>query len=217
MNNLMKKLHLLLFIYFAQEVYFIYDGFVVKENEITSSIPNLEVQIKKNERKKKDLKKYFEDIEGVKKRIDKVAQEVESLGKKFPDKISDTENLGLLRDIAESINIKNIFLSPANEALKGFYYSKNYNFKGTGTYLQFLVFLEKVATAERILNVKSVDFLKNKDKQKGRFQLLNAEIAIEAYRYNPRYKENRGFDDIEKQFKDKKSEPKKRTKRKKKS
>ena len=210
----MKKLHLLLFLYFGQLVYFIYEGYVVKENEINSAIPALETQIQKNLRKKRDLKKYFADIKGVKKRIDKVAQEVETLSKKFPDKISDTENLGLLRDLAEGLNIKNIFLSPASETLKGFYYSKNYSLKGTGTYLQFLVLLEKLANAERILNVKSVEFLKNKEKQKGRFQLLNAEISIEAYRYNPSYREDRGFEEIEKKFEKPKVIPKKERKRK---
>lgn len=215
MDKITKKLHLILLIYFLYESWALYDKFAKEEESINTQIPTLEAQIKTNTKKKKELKKYFEDIEGTKKRIEKVAQEVEALQKKFPDKISDTENLGLLRDIAESINIKNVFLSPGDETLKGFYFSKAYNFKASGTFLQFLIFLEKVSKSERILNIRNIDLVKSNEKQKGRFQLINAEIVIEAYRYNPNYKENRGYDEIEKQFQQKSR--KTRTKKKKKT
>ncbi len=215
MDKITKKLHLILLIYFLYESWALYDKFAKEEESINTQIPTLEAQIKTNTKKKNELKKYFEDIEGTKKRIEKVAQEVEALQKKFPDKISDTENLGLLRDIAESINIKNVFLSPGDETLKGFYFSKAYNFKASGTFLQFLIFLEKVSKSERILNIRNIDLVKSNEKQKGRFQLINAEIVIEAYRYNPNYKENRGYDEIEKQFQQKSR--KTRTKKKKKT
>lgn len=36
----------------------------------------------------------------------------------------------------------------------------------------------------------------------GRFQLTNARVVVEAYRYNPDHKEDRGISDIESKFKD---------------
>ncbi|MFZ8934124.1 MAG: type 4a pilus biogenesis protein PilO [Bacteriovoracaceae bacterium] len=214
MGKVAKKLHVFLFLFFSYQLFVLYEGYTSEQESIITEIPNLKNQISSNKKKKRQLQKYFKDIEGTKKRIEKVAIEVESLQKKFPEKLSDTENLGLLRDIAESINIKDVFLSPSGETLKGFYYSRGYSLKATGTFLQFLVFLEKVAKSERILNIRKINFVNSDQKQKGRFQLLNAEISIESYRHNPKFRENRGYDDIENEFK--KEKKKKKSKRRKK-
>jgi hypothetical protein len=77
---------------------------------------------------------------------------------------------------------------------RGFYFAKDYKFTGTGTFLQFLILMEKLevmASNDRILNVKSLslsvtDRLAENDK-KSRFQLLNFEAKIESFRYNPNY------------------------------
>jgi len=188
----------------------LYAGFVIfqeyekEQKELTAlneRVPVLQRQIKKAERELANLRRYFKDIEEAKERIEKVASGVEKLQKRLPAKISDTENLGLVRRIAESLNIKNVLLSPGEEKVHGFYVSKDYKLKGNGTFLQYLIFLEKIGEQERILNIKTVNFDRSRTKQKGRFQLLDAEITLEAFRFNERFKENRGIKEIEESFK----------------
>ena len=68
-----------------------------------------------------------------------------------------------------------------------------------------LIFFEKIGASERLLNIKSVEIRRSEEKQRGRFQLINANVTIEAYRYNKDHKEDRGIDKIESSFKDKKA------------
>lgn len=157
--------------------------------------------------KKKDLKRYFQDIEDAKKNIELVALEVEKVQRQLPSEISDAENLQLIKGVAENLNIQNIFLQPQGETDKGFYFIKNYEMKATGTYLQFLIFFEKVAENKRLLNIRDVTLGITQEKQRGRFQLINAEIIIQAYRFNPNYKEDRGIESIEKKFDEASSRP----------
>lgn len=170
-------------------------------DSLKGQIPVLQIQITKKEKQKNDLKDYYRDIEEAKGRIEKVAIEIEKLQKQLPNTVSDTENLDLISNMASTINIKNPFLTPTEEEEKGFYVTKKYVFKGRGTFLQFLILLEKIGNSERILNIHSLKFSKVSEKQKGRFQLIDGELEIESYRHNPKFKEERGIDEIEKKFK----------------
>lgn len=210
MKNLAGKIHIFLFLYLAFKIGTEFIQNQEKDVQLRDQIPIIQNKISKAKKSKTQIKSYFKDIEEAKRRIEKVAIEVETLQKQFPENISDTENLGLIRSLAESLNIKNIFLSPGDEKTKGFYVSKTYSLKATGTFLQFLILLEKIGSSERLLNVKDVDFKQTKEKQKGRFQLVNANIRVDSYRHNPKHKEDRGFSAIEEDFKAKKKTKKKR-------
>jgi Tfp pilus assembly protein PilO len=210
MTGILKRLHLFILIYAGFVIYTEYEKNQKELVELNNRIPTLKRQIKKAEKEKENLERYFKDIEEAKGRIEKVAIGIEKLQKKLPPNISDTENLDLLRGIAESLNIKNVLLSPGNEEVHGFFVSKDYKLKGSGTFLQYLILLEKIGEQERILNIKNVSFNRSRAKQKGRFQLLDAEIVLEAFRFNEKYKEDRGIKEIEESFKKK---PKRRARK----
>jgi Tfp pilus assembly protein PilO len=201
MNSLLKNLHVFILIYAAVVIYQAYDENQKVDANLQEQIPQIQAQIQKERKEKQNLEKYFKDIQEAKERIEQVAQKLEKLQKKLPEEVSDAENLNIIRGIAESVNMKNILLSPGEDKINGFYIAKEYRLKTTGTYLQFLVFLEKLAQQERILNVKSVSMEKEKEAQRGRFVLLNSELVLETFRHNKDYKEDRGIQAIEESFK----------------
>ena len=212
MNGLIKKLPLFIVFYTIYMAYDMYETHQQRLQEARDRVPVLQNQVRKAERKKKELKRYFRDIEEAKKNIELVAQEVEKVQRRLPSEISDAENLQLVKGIAEKLNIKNVFLRPKDEVDKGFYYIKSYEMKATGTFLQFLIFFEKIAENKRLLNIRDVELKQLETPQRGRFQLVNSKIIIQAYRFNPNYKEDRGIENIEKQFENK-PKPKKKSKR----
>ncbi|MCO4792683.1 MAG: type 4a pilus biogenesis protein PilO [Bacteriovoracaceae bacterium] len=216
MTALIKKLPFFIFLYAIYGGYEMYEKHLELLTGMKDRIPVIQNKINKTKQKKKDLKRYFQDIEEAKKNIELVAQEVEKVQRQLPSEISDAENLQLIKGIAESLNIKNIFLQPKSEENKGFYFIKNYEMKGTGTFLQFLILFEKIAENKRLLNIRDIELKHLGRKQRGRFQLINTEIVIQAYRFNPGHKEDRGIEGIENQFKEKKKK-RPRKKRKKKS
>ena len=201
MTNLVKRLHIFLFLYAGVTIYQESEKHKTEMVDLNQKIPVLKRKIKKVKREKENLERYFKDIKEAKQRIEKVAEGIEKLQRKLPPTISDTENLDLVRGLGESLNIKNLLLSPGSERAKDFLVSKTYKVRGTGTFLQYLILLEKIGEQERILNVKTVNFKRSRAKQKGRFQLLDAEITLEAFRSNEKYREDRGIKAIEDKFK----------------
>lgn len=201
LQTILSKVWLLILAYGGWEIWLAYEEHTGKMNDIANTIPQIQSQINRAKKEKRQIRSYLRDIEEAKKNIELVAQEVEKLQRKLPEAIKDTENLSLLKNIAEGLNIKKVYLSPGTEENQGFYYTKKYEFSGTGTFLQFLIFLEKVGNSERLLNIKEVNLKRSEEKQRGRFQLTNARFVVEAYRYNPDHKEDRGIDKLEEEFK----------------
>ncbi len=202
MVTIISKIWILIIAYGAFEAWTTYQTHEEEMTSLEASIPQIQSQINRAKKEKKQIKSYLRDIEEAKKNIELVALEVEKLQKKLPETIKDAENLSLIKKIAEGLNIKKIFLSPGIEENKGFYLTKRYEFTATGTFLQFLIFFEKIGGSERLLNIREVELRRSTDKQRGRFQLTNARVVVEAYRYNPDHKEDRGISDIESKFKD---------------
>ena len=151
---------------------------------------------------KKDIATFYKDINEAKSKIEKVAKEIEKTQQLLPSEISDVENISLLRKIAEDVNIKELSLMPDSEDDRGFYLARKYKFKAKATYLQFLIMFEKIAENKRILNISALTFAKLEQAQRSKFQLINGEFTLEAYRYNSKFKEDRGIDNIEKAFVD---------------
>lgn len=203
LNKLVSYAHILILGWTGFAIYSNYMEHTERYQEISSRIPIIENQITKKENEKKLLTDYYKDIEAAKEKIETVAREVEKLQQQLPDNILDTNNLELFSSIAQGLNIKNIFLTPKEEVVNDFYISKEYEMKATGTFLQFVIFLEKVGLHERLFNIENMRIEHTKEKQKGRFQLVNAEITLTAYKYNPQYKEDRGIQEIEEKFKQK--------------
>lgn len=214
MMGLVQKIHIFILLWGAWQGYLTWETYNTKKTEITEQIPIINQRLVKVQREKRQIKEYLKDIEEAKQNIELVAKEVEGLQRKLPETIKDAENLALVKNIAESLNVKNIYLSPGIEENKGFYYTKRYELSASGTYLQMLIFFEKIAVSERLLNVRNLEVTRSEEKQRGRFQLINAKITIEAYRYNPNHKEDRGISEIEKNF-DENSKKKRKGKKKK--
>jgi Tfp pilus assembly protein PilO len=178
-----------IFIYGAYTAWGLWEIHIQKVQESNVNVEILERKIIKLQKEKKQVKSFLKDIEKAKEKIKLVEEEVRKLQKKLPSKIVDTENLSLLKVIGDSLNIRNIFLAPGVEDNRGFYIAKKYDLTATGTYLQFLLLFEKLSTTEQLFNVVSIDLKKSDVQRRGRYQLINAKLSIESYRYNPDYKE----------------------------
>ena len=175
------------------------------DDKTTELVSQQEVQkqvLQKARKTKKDIASFYKDIDEAKGRIERVAKEIEKTQQLLPSEVSDTENISLLRKMAEDVNIKELSIMPEKDDDRGFYIARKYKFKAKATYLQFLIMFEKISENKRILNVAELSFKKLEQPQRSKFQLIDGEFVLEAYRYNAGFKEDRGIDTIEKEFKD---------------
>ena len=204
MEKILKNIHWLII---AIALYNIGDYWKGADDKLTELAGQQAVQregLSKAQKIKKDITSFYKDIDEAKGRIERVAKEIEKSQQLLPGQISDTENISLLRRMAEDVNIKELSIQPDRDDDRGFYIARKYRFRAKATYLQFLIMFEKISENKRILNVAELNFKKLDQPQRSKFQLIDGEFLLEAYRYNSSYKEDRGIEKIEQEFKSEK-------------
>lgn len=213
MSKILKNLHWFLILYALGKCGLIYYEHSEDMTTRHEGVEKARADLDKNEKTKKEIKKYLSNIEAEKAKIERVAQEIEKTQQLLPSEISDTENINLLRRMSEDVNIKEVSIQPDADDDRGFYIARRYRFRAKATFLQFLIMFEKISESKRILNVATVAFKKLDQPQRSKFQLIDGEFSLEAYKYNSAYKEDRGLDQLEKQFQEKNNAPKGKRKR----
>lgn len=200
-RKLVGNIYLVIILWVGYGVYDKYTSHDSEMAELEKQLTEAKDDIKKKELKVKQLENYFKDVEEAKERIEKVAQGIEKLQRQLPAENVETENVQMLKDVATKLNIKDTSFSPKDEVAIDFYLMKRYSFKATATYLQYLIFFEKIGALERVFNIEEMNMQKSTKKQKGRFQSIDIDVTLTSYRYNPNYKESRGIEDIENKVK----------------
>ena len=118
-------------------------------------------------------------------RLKEVENEIESVRKLLPGEISDAEVLDFFSGEASLLNIKDITLRPQAEENRGFYIAKQYEIRGTGTYLQFLVYFDRMRKNPRPVDITEVTMVSSPSKEnKGRFHLLDFVAKMEVFGQN---------------------------------
>lgn len=192
-NNLIEKAHLLLLIYGLYGAWVAWDEHNVQLEEIVNSIPPIEQEIQQTQKKVREIQDFVKKADEYKVRVEEVAKNIESVQKQLPAETNDTQILTFFQSEIKSLNILDANFKPGKEDKSAYFIAKEYTLSGKGTFLQFLIFLERIGNADRIYNIKQLKLTNNADNQKGRFQVINGEGIIQAYRFNPDFKVDRGF------------------------
>lgn len=194
MNSFISNLHWLILLYGLYGGWELYDQHVIQLEEIVSRGSGLDAQIATAQKKVKEIQEFVKKTEEYKVRVEEVARNIETVQKQLPAETNDTQILTFFQNEINSLNLKDANLSPGGEEASVYFIGKDYSFKAKGTFLQFLIFFERIGSADRIYNIKSLKLAASTDDQKGRFQIINGEAIIQAYRFNPEFRVDRGFE-----------------------
>jgi Tfp pilus assembly protein PilO len=194
-ERVLKNFHYIVLINTVVTLFQSYDEVNGKSKEYQGIIDSIEDKIDLQIKKNKRIKEFEKDLEASKMRIKEVSGQIELVQRQLPNTILDTEILDYFSKQANDLNLKDIYLSPLKEENKDFYFSKQYEFKSVGTFLQFMIFFEKISYNDRLLNIKSLLLSSKVGVHKGRFQLLQMNSVMEAFRYNPDYNKDLGLQD----------------------
>lgn len=195
-NKLIANLHIVIILYGLYSTFLIWDEHNTRYTELEQQLPGVQQELESNKIKVKEIQEFVKRTEESKVRVEEVAKNIEAAQKQLPADINDNQILTFFTDEISSLNIKDPSIVPGSENPSTYFISKEYAVKAKGTFLQFLVFLERIGNATRIYNVKNLKFISSSDSNRGRFQMITAEAVIEAFRYNPDFKVDRGFDKI---------------------
>lgn len=178
-----------------------YEAHQVKLKSLTDVRSGIEGKTKLSKLKLKKITKFKANLEKSKKRIVEVNEQIKKVQRQLPSNINDTDVISQIQEEAELLNLKESVVNPSKEEVKGFYISKEYEFDSIGTYLQFIIFFERLKKAERLYNVKKLVIKNDGVKQKGRFTLTKCTTTLESFKYNAAYNQDSGIEQIEKQYK----------------
>lgn len=196
-NSIISKLHFVIILWGLYGAWMMYDEHSLKMEDLNGQFPSVQAEIEQNKKKVKEIQDFVKKTEESKVRVEEVARNIESAQKQLPADINDNQIITFLNQEVNSLNIKDPTITPGQEVASTYFISKPYVIKAKGTFLQFLIFFERIGNATRIYNVKNLKLINSDPSQRGRFQLINAESVIEAFRFNPDFRVDRGFEKIE--------------------
>jgi type IV pilus assembly protein PilO len=192
-NKLIANLHWVLLPYALLGIYTAYEEQATRSQDFADRMKGIQDEVIISQKKVKEIQDYTKKTDEYKVRVEEVAKNIEAVQKQLPSETNDPNILTYLQSETSTINIKDANFTPGKEEKSTYYVSKDYNLKGKGTFLQFLIFFERIGNADRIYNIKELKLTTPTEFQKGRFQIISGEGVIQAYRLNPEFKVDRGF------------------------
>lgn len=192
-NKLISNAHVFLLLYGLYGAWVMFDEHSLQLEDIVSRSAGLDQEVATAQKKVKEIQDFVKQADEYKVRVEEVARNIEAVQKQLPADTNDGQILTFFKSEIDSLNIKNASFTPGKEEKSTYFISKEYQLKAEGTFLQFLVFFERIGNADRIYNVRSLKLVNNSEIQRGRFQMISGESVIQAFRQNPDFKVDRGF------------------------
>lgn len=192
-NKFIGSIHIFILLYGLYGTWVMYDEHILQLEDIQNRGSGLEAEIAKAQQKVKEIEDFVKKADEYKVRVEEVARNIENVQKQLPADTNDSQILSFFQTEINSLNLRDANFTPGSEDTSTYYISKDYSIQAKGTFLQFLIFFERIANADRIYNIKTLKLLNDNDAQRGRFQVISGEGVIQAFRYNPDFKVERGF------------------------
>ncbi len=192
-NKLISNAHVLILIYGLYGLYTAWEEHTLKQEELNAQIVQIDNDVVQNQKRLKEIQEFVKKADEYKVRVEEVAKNIESVQKQLPADINDSQIISFFQNEINGLNIKDASITPGRSETSTYFISKEYKLQGKGTFLQFLIFFERIGNADRIYNIKNLKLSKGNESQKGRFQMVTGEGVIQAFRYNPDFRVDRGF------------------------
>ena len=196
-NKLISNLHVFIILYALYGVYGLYEEHTVQLEALTQQLEPIDTETATLTRKLKEMDEFRKESEASKVRVEQVAKNIETVQRQLPAETNEGQILNFFNGEGKLLNVKDMFIAAGSESPSQLTIAKEFKLKAIGTYLQFAIFFERIGNADRIYNVKELKLISSKTAQKGRFPVITMESTVEAFRFNPSFKVDRGFDKIQ--------------------
>lgn len=193
LNKVIASVHWIVVGLGLWNIWFLYEDHSLQIEEVISRETQIESEIGEKKKSLEEIKDYVRKADEFKSRIEQVAKNIETTQRQLPQETNDDKIISFFKSEMGLLNIKEGSVVSNQEQKSTYYISKDFSLKAEGTFLQFLVFFERLKEQDRIYSIKELKIVNSNDKQKGRFKMLSFQSVIQAYRYNPDFKVDRGF------------------------
>ncbi len=178
-----RNLHWIILILVLWKAYASYQEHQQELANLVNEQKSLVTRVTKLKQQNAQAKSFQKNLISSQQRVEEVSRQINQVQRQLPSQVSDTDVMQYFSSIADDLNISNMAREALPKEARDFYYVKKYRLKGSGTYLQFLIFCENLAKSERIFNIHNLVLQRDSQEQKGRFKLVNFETIIETFSY----------------------------------
>src|SRR5690606_38856826 len=155
-NKLIENAHVLLLLYGLYGTWVSYDEHSLQMEELTNREVSAEAEIGPLEQKVAATQDFAKKTEEYKARVEEVEKNIETVQRLLPAETNDSAILSYFHQEIGALNLNDADFKPGEEATSTYFISTDYRLKAKGTFLQFLIFLERIAGADRIYNIKNL-------------------------------------------------------------
>ena len=180
-SKIIGKIHFAIIAYFIFGVYEKYIEHSDKIENLKNSQESKEAQVKKRQQDTATRELLESDVGSAKQRIENMAKELDLLKKKLPLRVSPEKDISLFESMINDVNMKNISVTSTGVKKEQSYVMSEYSITAQGTYLQLLIFLEKLAEMDRLLNVQSVILKTPEENVRGRYQVIDISTVVVSF------------------------------------
>ena len=152
----------------------------------------LDNQIQISQAKLGEIEVYKKNLERSRQKLREVRNQILLVREKLPSEKDQTGLLEFLSDQADRLRLSETRFKPLPEINRDLYFVEKYEVEGIGTFQQFLVYLEKMGLQQRVYNIDIMELRPIGDapgdtRRSRKFQMLEAKIVLETYRFNQAY------------------------------
>ncbi len=183
-----KNLHILIILYALYGLWVFWDEHSMAMDQMNMQSQNLDNEIVASQKRLSEVQEFIKKRDEYKLRVEEVAKNIEAVQRQLPPEIVDNQIINFFKGELTSLNVKESDVVPGVENATTYFISKDYKLTSKATFLQMLIFFERIGTAARIYNISELSMDVAQGGRKGRFQVIDATANIQAYRFNPDFK-----------------------------
>lgn len=146
--------------------------------DLAKNIHRLKGQVTQKERNLARLKEAARQVAELEKQLAESEEAFTELLKLLPDQREIPAFLESVSTLGAEIGLENILFQPQAERVEGFYAAIPVKLDLVGTYHELGVFLDRVSKLDRILRVRNLTLIRQRDRS-----LLQVGCVIETYRF----------------------------------
>ncbi len=146
--------------------------------DLAKNIHRLKGQVTQKERNLARLREAARQVAELEKQLAESEEAFTELLKLLPDQREIPAFLESVSTLGAEIGLENILFQPQAERVEGFYAAIPVKLDLVGTYHELGVFLDRVSKLDRILRVRNLTLIRQRDRS-----LLQVGCVIETYRF----------------------------------
>lgn len=153
-------------------------------NQEKARVVGIREEISKKNQKLKDVETFKQTVVERRRKIDELRAELESKKLAVSESVDAAEFMGVLNAQARRVGLEVMRLEPGQSTSKELYAEHPFRLSFRGVYVQFLVFLERLAKLEKIVRVDRFDVKPSAKAQVSRSLVeLEGQMEMKVYRY----------------------------------